>query len=374
MLRQHSQSVLSKYSFTLLSLTPEQSIIEAEKKKVVTYLAARIIVGNARSKVDMNASNGYQLSRHLQLLLDLFFDIALQQLPEEAFLAVLKESVTEAMDCFKVPDITEEVENQFLMLIDTSIGEKARFHDAIQRALHEKLPEDLKAEDISANKDTTSMLETISAFIRCGAIVSFRKMFNKMDADDRDKLIEKFGSRMLHEAIRFRQVEFVKELLQYNIDANRPCESLITEPYGESAKDKFTALAYVLGQTIIDCLTTDEKYKSFHAATCKFFETSHYMGDYKMPPYQAPDFDGELKACDSILSLLLRHGADPDKTPGSNENALSFRNECIETKRRLVIEAGGSDSVNLDKRTELIALLDKIISAPSLQPAVTLSR
>ena len=360
MLRQHSHSIVSRNPSTLLSLSHEKSILDAERKKVVAYLAARIILGNARSKVDMKASNGWHLYAHLQSKLFIHFDHALQELPEQVFVAVLQESILEAIDLFKVTDVTEEVDDQFLMLIDNSIGSKAHFQAMIQNALQDNMTKDTQP-DISNNSDMKSMAEMLHTLVKCGAIASFRKIITKMGASDRDHLIEKFGAGMLRYAIQFRQIEFVKELLHYNIDINH---LVFTAWWGSSNSITTSSLNEALSRTLADCVQACELHKSLHERTASFFETSEYMKDYKMPSYQKPDLAKRFKDNDTIITLLLAHGADADVpeytyTPLSSHKQ-SAREICLKAKPALlsangdVIEDPENGRISIEKRTRII--------------------
>lgn len=387
MLRKSSNAVLSSNPFSLLSFTPEQSLLAAEKQKVVAYLSARIIIGLARSKINLNDSNGFRYFWHAQDLLSYKIDEVFQEIPEELAFKFLEEHKRETMELHKIEDVKEDVEGQFLMLIDAgSVGTKLQFQEAMQRALSEKNSEEMSHDDKIANRDMNSIAEIIYAFIKCGAIASFRKFFGKMNADDRSKLIEKLGSRMLEYAIIFRRDDMAKELLQYNIDINRLYAERSRVLYYNTESGSTSLLNEALKRSISDCVRPVGHARAFYDQIVKFFATSKFSSAEILPAYQAPDVDSRFKNDAAIISLLLLHGADPDIQgfnerhvavfPASPQEPESIRRVllpsprlmCSELKRELVdagenlIDDHDVGPIAVAKREDLIALLDRVIN------------
>lgn len=358
MLRRNSQPVVSANPFTLLSLSPEQKKLAAEKEKVLAYITARMILGKARGEAYKSDEYKFgsqtfwcdseRMVPHLQGRLATF-DVLLHEFPEPVFYAYLTENVSEILDIFTIQVNQKEIEKYFQDFVD---GSRAAFQSEIK--------EKMQFRDMLQNTDVVCVAETVLSFIKCGASLSLRTMLHNMHEADRNKLISSLGQRMLHCAIQFRQVAIVKELLQYNMDLNLAYDGIMMTSEGAMPSEcgPKSALAHALDRALADYSEIDKDNNKIYEDLKKFFATSKYL-NYEMPPFQEIDIASIAKADEEIIFLMLAHDIHPD-------NLRGIVATCTQIKTWLMSPDSYS-ATPLRWRSEVTALIDKIIAGVSLR-------
>lgn len=232
-------------------------------------------------------------------------------------------------------------EEKLQCMLQKNLEDEERFNKMLQNGWRELMPSyPLSKEYINENagdywldKDTATQFNLnklsilLDSMAKCGALAVFRAFLEKLNDEDRQKIIAKFGSKMLMSAIYYQHKSFIEELLILGADVNG---------YDLKHATLLTPLMFAMTRLIYWNTTPndDEYYLADQKKIEKFF-----------PGKINKEHAASTASMIEIIHLLLKHGADPDKesygyqamtTKGLNEifNSEWVRGMCENIIRR----------------------------------------
>lgn len=286
----------------------QQRELDAELTKVATYLAARRLYRNAFFAPDPGFDEYPKYYYFLHQIT--IADVALT-MSDKMCADYLRQQSLETMSLMKIPDTTPEITAHLNILAAQDNKDKSEFRHEVMRAITEKDVDTFTEDERRQRDDLLLMSETLFAFAKCGTVLPFRAMFAKISPDDQKAILNKYGLHMLHHATIYNRMDFIRELLKYDLDINAIFNSEHLSLNGMSYPCAHSILGSVVSQ-LIYVLTPAELRKKPYDQFARFLTTKEggQLNDYQLEPYTAPDLLAVLAQKEEIIRLLQVHGAD----------------------------------------------------------------
>lgn len=364
----------------------KQLELNAEIKKVVTYLAARRLYRNGLSDID---SGFVGLRSHYYLKYQITIADAALSLPEAMCFDYLSQQMKEIMELCSIPDTSPDILKHIKLLTAPGNEDNSEFTREVKRTILEKSVDEFTDQERERRDDLLLMAETLFAFAKCGTVLPFRAMLAKISPEDQKAILNKYGLLMLHHAIIYKRMDFIREMLKHDVDIN---EIYNSEQLSEANGMVYPGAHSVLGcvvSTLISVLTPEKLRRKPYDDIARFLTTNERgePNDYQLQPYTAPDLLAVLAQKEELIRLLQSHGADnnvhaylstfepgtptaprKDGLVANKEKFPTIKDYCEKVKKDL---ATMPDNVRqeigeIDKRVllKLDELLDLVIAGP----------
>lgn len=363
----------------------KQLELNAELKKVTTYLAARRLFRNAFFAPDPGFD---EYPKYYYFLHQITIADAVLALPEKMCSDYLTQQIKETVDLLKIPDTTPEI-IAHLKLLTSPDAKQSEFTYEVMRAIKEKDIEAFIEDERRQRDDLLLMSETLFAFAKCGTVLPLRAMLAKISPEDQKAILDKYGLMMLHHAIIYKRMDFIREMLKHDLDINAIYNSeQLSEANGMVYPGAHSVLGCVVS-SMIYVLTPAELRRKLYDKVATFLTTEERgkPKDYPLQPYTPPDLMAELAREEEIIRLLQAHGADnnvhaylstlePGTPTAPRKDGLVAHKEkfptiieyCEKIKNGLATmpDSGKKEMGEIDQRVllKLNELLDLVIAGP----------